>query len=249
MKPQIHNTRFMILNQTHNRGFTLLELIVAGAIITMTTVWSIPEFRRGVAQAQVDRYTRNVESGLFSFKAKMGALKESCKIDFGNIPSFQTGEFMDALTMLEQQTFLDNNESKRSTSDPLYRCNYNNEDIIDMVSDSIYVSDQDAAIKRVQEVAASVQLAGQLNSKEGKKVNVASTAKTYSFTPPGTSINPNSMTLLIQSMEAKKTWAEKSDGTSRLRTRCIEVSGNGQVFSGTWTKNTCQKDQFSLHSQ
>ena len=249
MKPQIHNTRPLISNQTLSKGFTLFELIIAGAMITMTTVWSIPEFRRGVAQAQVDRYTRNVESGLFSFKAKMGTFKESCKIDFGNIPSFQAGQFIDALTMLEQQTFLDNDGSKRSTSDPLYRCNYSNDDINDMISDSIYVRDQDAAIQRVQEVAASVQLVGQLNSKESKKVNVSSTAKTYSFTPPGTSINSNSMTLLIQSMEAKKTWAEKSDGTSRLRTRCIEVSGNGQVFSGTWTRNTCQKDNFSLNSQ
>ena len=249
MKLQIHNTKTLISNRVLSKGFTLLELIVAAAIIAMTTVWSIPEFRRGVAQAQVDRYTRNVESGLFSFKAKMGTFKESCTIDFGNIPSFQAGEFIDALTMLEQRTFLDNNESKRSTSDPLYRCNYDDEDIIDMVSDSIYVRDQDAAIKRVQEVAASVQLVGQLSSKESKKVNVASTAKTYSFTPPGTSINSNSMTLLIQSMEAKKTWAEKSDGTSRLRTRCIEVSGNGQVLSGTWNKNQCKKDKFSLHSQ
>ena len=85
MKPQVHNVRKIGVCRAHSKGFTLLELIVASAIVAMTTVWSIPEFRRAIAQSQVDRYTRNVESGLFSFRAKMGAFKESCTINFGNI--------------------------------------------------------------------------------------------------------------------------------------------------------------------
>ncbi len=246
MKPQVHNVREFGLGRGHSKGFTLLELIVASTIIAMTTVWSIPEFRRAIAQSQVDRYTRNVESGLFSFRAKMGAFKESCTIDFGNIPSFQTSQYRDASEILEQQTFKavnDNDEQLiRSQSDPLYRCNYTSGDLNDLINDSSEVNSQNEALQRVQEVAASVRLVDRLNSKEHQKVNVASTAQTYTFTPPGTSINANSMTLLIQAKEANQAWAQKSDGTSRLVTRCIEVSGNGQVFSGTWTGNRCQSN-------
>ena len=144
--------------------------------------------------------------------------------------------------MLEQPTVLTSNQLTRSESDPLYRCNYTSDDINDLITDSSEVSSQNDALQRVEEVAASVRLVDRLNSKESQKVNIASTAKTYSFTPPGTSINANSMTLLIQAKEASQPWAQKSDGTSRLVTRCIEASGNGQVFSGTWTGIRCQSN-------
>ena len=242
MKPQAHNIRKFGECRAHSKGFTLLELIVACAIVAMTTVWSIPEFRRAIAQSQVDRYTRNVESGLFSFRAKMGAFKESCTINFGNIKSFQTNQYQDASVMLEQPTVLTSSQLTRSESDPLYRCNYTSDDINDLITDSSEVSSQNDALQRVEEVAASVRLVDRLNSKESQKVNIASTAQTYSFTPPGTSINANSMTLLIQAKEASQPWAQKSDGTSRLVTRCIEASGNGQVFSGTWTGIRCQSN-------
>ena len=89
MKPQVHNIKIDHQDLAATKGFTLLELIVVCAIIALTSAWSVPEFRRGIAQAQVDRYAKNIESGLFSFRAKTGAFKESCKIDFGNIPAFQ----------------------------------------------------------------------------------------------------------------------------------------------------------------
>ena len=144
--------------------------------------------------------------------------------------------------MLEQQAAISSTQSTRSASDPLYQCNYTSDDINDLINDASEVNSQNQALQRVQEVAASVRLVDRLNSKESQKVNVASTAQTYTFTPPGTSINANSMTLLIQSKEANQAWALKSDGTSRLVTRCIEASGNGQVFSGIWTGSRCQSN-------
>lgn len=238
----MHKVRIHHKDVSTDEGFTLLELIVVIAIIAMTTAWSIPEFRRGIEQAQVDRYAKNVESGLFSFRAKMGAFKESCKIDFGNIPEFKMGEYASTSTMLEQKTFLKSGQSIRNQTDPLYRCNYSNDDLVDLSIDSSEISNQSEAIQRVEQVAASVRLVGQLNSKEHHRVEIASTAQTYTFTPPGTSINGNSMTLLIQSKEANQPWALKSDGTSRLVTRCIQASGNGRVEYGTWIGSTCAKN-------
>ena len=242
MKPQVDNRRKRNHNLTTNKGFTLLELIVVSALVAMTTAWAMPEFRRGLEQARVDRYARNVESGLFSLRAKMGANKESCTIDFGNIPSFQTNEYQDASIMLEQKPKLNtSNQHERSASDPLYLCNYTSNDFADLANDSIEVKSQIEARERIQSVAASVQLVGQLNSNEHHKINVASTAQTYTFTPPGTSIKGNSMTLIIQSKEANKPWAKKSDGVSRLVTRCIRATGTGRVENGTWSGGTCTK--------
>ena len=242
MKPQVHKIKSNHQKCSATTGFTLLELIVVAAIIAMTSTWSIPEFRRGIAQAQVDRYAKNIESGLFSFRAKTGAFKESCKIDFGNVPGFQTGEYKDASMMLEQTTKIISNQLTRKQSDPLYLCNYSNDDLSDLTNDSAEVSNQREALSRIQQVAASVRLVGQVNTKEHSQVNIASTAQTYTFTPPGTSINGNSMTLLVQSKEAYQPWALKSDGSSRLVTRCIQASGNGRVEYGTWTGSICAKN-------
>ena len=243
MKPQVHNVRKFGLGRGHSKGFTLLELIVASAIIAMTTVWSIPEFRRAIAQSQVDRYTRNVESGLFSFRAKMGAFKESCTIDFGNIPSFQTSQYRDASEILEQQTFKainDNDEQLiRSQSDPLYRCNYTSGDLNDLINDSSEVNSQNEALRRIQEVAASVRLVDRLNSR-ASKVNVASTAQTYLYT----SRNQHQCQfddLLIQAKEANQAWAQNQMGQAGLSPAASKPR-DGQVFSGTWTGNRCQSN-------
>ena len=242
MKLQVHKIKSNHKKRSVTKGFTLLELIVVAAIIAMTSTWSIPEFRRGIAQAQVDRYAKNIESGLFSFRAKTGAFKESCKIDFGNVPGFQTGEYKDASMMLEQTTKIISNQLNRKQSDPLYLCNYSDDDLSDLTNDSAEVSDKREALSRIQQVAASVRLVGQVNTKEHSQVNIASTAQTYTFTPPGTSINGNSMTLLVQSKEAYQPWALKSDGSSRLVTRCIQASGNGRVEYGTWSGSICAKN-------
>ena len=44
-------------------GFSLLELVVAAAIITTVIAWSIPNYMRTVKQGEVDRYNRAIESG------------------------------------------------------------------------------------------------------------------------------------------------------------------------------------------
>ena len=84
------------------QGFTLLEVIVVLIIIGMTSSWAIPNFHRSLLQGKIDRYMRNVESGLFSLRARMGAIKGSCLIDFGERSNFSVGKFVKAEQLLER---------------------------------------------------------------------------------------------------------------------------------------------------
>ena len=45
------------------------------AIITLGAAVSVPNFLRNARQAEVDRYTQTVETGLFSLRAKLGTTK------------------------------------------------------------------------------------------------------------------------------------------------------------------------------
>ena len=81
---------------TKNRGFTLVELLVTTAIITLGAAVSIPNFLRNARQAEVDRYTQTVETGLFSLRAKLGTTKSSCQLSFS-----APGQFLKPWQVLE----------------------------------------------------------------------------------------------------------------------------------------------------
>lgn len=208
-------------NQVHS-GFTLLELIVATTIVVMTTAWTIPEFQRNAAQAKVDRYTKNLESGLFSIRARMGAIKESCEINFNgalNNPGFSTEKYYAPSDLIEVKQ--DDGSSRADHA--LAGC-----------INEILAKDINQELR-----AESIRMVNMEGTRERNAVVVRSMAETFSFTPPGTTANDNDMTILIRSVEALKPWATKTNGSSRLVTRCIEVTGNGQIFSGRWISNQC----------
>lgn len=202
-------------------GFTLLELIVVLAIVSLTSAWALPEFQRTIAQAKIDRYTQNLAAGLFSLRAKMGAIKGSCEINFEQKSTFEINKFVHPADIVERQQL----DGTRSNDDPLNTCR------------SQYNADDQINEKGLR----IVNLEG---SRERDHVEVASTSKTYSFTPPGTTTNNNALILLIRAKELNSSMAKNSKRMLTLRTRCIEVTGNGQIFSGTWLKtdNKCKRN-------
>lgn len=219
----------MLVRHQHQRdesGFSLLEMIVAAVIVGMTTAWAIPEFQRGIAQSKVDRYTKNVESGLFSIRALMGAYKESCEINFmggaQSGSSFSINSFYTPAELLEVKK-----------DDGSRRENHALEECIQVIQSRALTQDFNPN---------QIRMVNMEGSRERNDVLVASTSATFSFTPPGTTANDNDMTILIRSKQATQPWATKSDGTSRLITRCVEVTGNGQIFSGQWLEDRCREN-------
>ena len=202
------------------QGFTLAELLVVAVMVALTTAWSIPNVQRNLAQAKVDRYWRNIETGLFNLRARMGAFKGSCEIDFSVRESFALNSFVPPEALLESlQT-----DGTRTDDDVLAEC-------------------RDRFLNDTSVNENALRLVNLEGTSERDAVEVATRTQTFFFTPPGTTSNNLDMVLLIRSRQANASWALNDAGESRLRTRCVEVTGNGQVFAGTWSdsNNQCNR--------
>ena len=68
------------------QGFTLLELLIIIVIIVLGSSWAIPQYQRRLALNQLDQYSQQIESGLFSLRARQSAEGTSCEININ--PSF-----------------------------------------------------------------------------------------------------------------------------------------------------------------
>ena len=67
-------------------GFTLLELLVIIVIVVLGSSWAVPQYRRQLALNQLNQYSQQIESGLFSLRARQSAEGTSCEITIN--PSF-----------------------------------------------------------------------------------------------------------------------------------------------------------------
>ena len=149
----------------------------------------------------------------------MGAFKGSCEIDFSVRDSFALNSFVAPEALLESLQA----DGNRTADDVLAECRQR------------FVGD--AGVN--ENALRLVNLEG---TSERDAVEVATRTQTFFFTPPGTTSNDLDMVLLIRSRQANASWALNENGDSRLRTRCVEVTGNGQVFAGTWSDSNNQCD-------
>ena len=63
-------------------GFTLLEFLVVSIIMALITAWAVPQYQRQLALNHLDQYTKKIESGLFSLRARQSAEGTSCEMNF-----------------------------------------------------------------------------------------------------------------------------------------------------------------------
>ena len=86
MKDSINRKNFRKSQKRTNGGFTFIEMIVVMTIVGLATTWALPQFKRSLEQSKVDRYTQNLESGLFNLKTRLQKASKKCTF-FGGVSS------------------------------------------------------------------------------------------------------------------------------------------------------------------
>jgi prepilin-type N-terminal cleavage/methylation domain-containing protein len=212
----------MTYNKNEQKGFSLVEIIVALAILSISTSVSIPIITRNRWQMDVDRYATQLESGVYGLRARLGSRKTSCSIIFPAKFSF-----------LEPQVITEFSQGLNISS---FNC-------CDSEISSL-VNDQDCEFghpgHQLSEITGrpldNLRLVQTESTPESQNVRVAVSTTNFGFTPPGTTAEAETLTFLIchQRSTSKANPTSCIAGQNRLSIRCVQIDGTGSVERGRW---------------
>ena len=193
-------------------GFTLLELLVAITIVGILSTYGLMSTRRTIAQGEVDRYTQFVESGLFNLRARLTQYKRSCVLNLDtDLATNRWGAPGEILEFQQADGSQSNSIRLRCCDDP----------------DTFENIQCTAAELNGQPKYRFLKIEG---TPESKQVEVSARQPQYQISTAGISTSGGTLTILIRS--------RFTASDARLRTRCVEISGSGNLFSGTWDEET-----------
>ncbi len=220
----------MTCNNNKQQGFSLVEMIVALAILSTATAVTVPIVARNRWQVDVDRYASQLESGIYGLRAKLGSRKTSCSMMFPAANSFRTPE-----------TITEFNQGKNTTD---FKCC--DSEISQLIDDPGCV--EGYAGNKLSEITGrpldNLRLVQKESAPESQHVRVAVSTRDFGFTPPGTTANAGTLTFLICHQKA----LSKGDPTNcipdqeRLSIRCVQIDGTGAIERGTWINDTSSAD-------
>ena len=87
--------------ESEGRGFTLLELLVAVVILAGATAWALPRLNYKIQQSNVDSYTQNLETGMFSLMVRVRRSAKYCTL-FRTNPSISSYTHPNKIVELHQ---------------------------------------------------------------------------------------------------------------------------------------------------
>ena len=243
--------------KTQSKGFSLLEMVVAAAIVAGLTTWTVPRYIRALRQAEVDRYSQAIEAGLFNLRAELGTSRTSCQLKFDQTRTWVTPQ--ELLEFRQDNGQLADTGRLRCCNSQIEKANkLENRD--DECHDGPLIG---ALLNRsTASDKGSMRFIRLEGSNTSKQVEVAVSRSDYELTPPGTSIAneceltppgtslteltplgtsiANECPLTSQGSSSPTeplTFMVRSidtDGDSKLVSRCLQISGNGHLMSGTW---------------
>ena len=213
--------------KSKSAGFSLLELLVGMAIITISLSATIPSYMRNMRQGEVDRYTQQLEAGFFGLRAKLGQQKTSCTLNFDTSGLNNFAAPADLVEMKDHPERMECCNSDIETAGRSSGCAYGPE------IGTLLAKDSSGANKEKIIRDRSLRLLDREGTPESEVVEVSVNLASYELTPPGTSTMSDNLIFLIRSTNKKE---------QRLRTRCLQVSGTGTIVRASWDASTssCQ---------
>ena len=215
--------------KNHQKGFTLLELIIGMVIVTIGLTTALPSYIRNMRQGNVDRYTQQLEAGFFGLRAKLGQQKTSCTLRFDTSGLSVFVAPSELIEVNKKPSRLECCNSEIRTAGKTSGCEYGPK-IGALMAQSVDDPEQKSKAIRYR----SLRLMDSEGTSESKQVQVAVNSTMFELTPPGTSTMANDLIFLIRSIHNED---------QQLRVRCLQISATGTIFRGSWNqpKSSCEK--------
>ena len=199
-------------------AFTLIELIVAIIIISLTISWALPQFQRRIAQQQTKSFAQTLVSNLYALRARQGADGTGCEFGFDGEYNFNnTSKFGTVRDLLDLNHLLVEERGKR------LKCCDSAECWLESKADSW------------KKPYRFLKLEGTAISEE---IELQVSANNYELSPPGTSSTAQPFNFLIRS----RRWNQ--DPKRPLKTLCVEISSNGIIHKGSWNNSQNHCDSY-----
>ena len=216
------------LTKGKSSGFSYLELLVAMVIIAIGLSAAIPSYLRNMRQGEADRFTSQLEAGIFGLRAKLGQQKTSCTLSFDQSGLSNFASPADLIEMNDHPERMECCNSDIEKTGKTSGCAYGPE-IGMLLAEG---SSGDARSKIIRD--RSLRLLDREGTPESQAVEVSVNLAKYELTPPGTSTMPDDLIFLIRSTNTQE---------ERLRTRCVVLSSTGYLFRGSWNPldSSCEK--------
>ena len=179
------------------QGFTLLELLIIIVIIVLGSSWAVPQYQRRLALQQLDQYSQQIESGLFSLRARQSAEGTSCEINTD--PSFvgidsTSGGFGQPTKVLELSHLNPEERVKRLRCCDATSCSW----------DPPY------------------RLINREGTASSKTVGIKLSKANYTLSPPGMSTDENPLIILIRSAN----WQDDPERPLPIRCVKLSTAGH-----------------------
>ena len=162
-----------------SKGFTLLELLIISIIVVLGSSWAVPQYRRQLSLNQLDQYSQQIESGLFSLRARQSAEGTSCEITINH-------------------SFVGINNTNGGFGQPSETLELSH----------LNPEQRDERLRCCDATSCSWEPPYRLISKEGttssKTVGVKFSQAKYMLSPPGMSADSNSLLILVRANRGRE---------------------------------------------
>ena len=218
------------MKRKHETGFSLIEMVVTVAILAIATATTVPIITRNRWQSDVDQYALQLETGLYGLRAKLGAKKTSCTIDFPSTYTFSPPEELIEFSQKSQNnqtSFLCCDSSIVAAKEATNQgadCSHPGHEISSVTGNPL----------------DNLRLVQQESSSASQAVRVAVSRTDFGLTPPGTTANAGTLTFLLCHNRALATNDQTQcvDAQNRLNISCVQIDGTGGISRGRWLLNS-----------